>query len=330
MSKRLARNLTTPPLHTAKYGGSMIVRPLEVRDLDEVVARVQERLANDARRNSLLSPAFSAEHFRYALRHASNQTWVADEGGEVIGHLYGALLESAEYGHGAWIGPDGVSFDSDDVLASLYAEAGSNWIGNGALEHYAWVFDQTKDTAPWYELGFARMHVRGVLALGERRLHQLAPGYQLRRGGTDDLSLAIELDQVLDDAQREGPSFSLFLEHASRPEELLEALEDDEVHHYVVEHLGQGVAQCLTFPLEARRGSFDATLHVSAVAVRPEHEHRGVARALINHALNDALEAGFTHVETNWRVTNRRAASFWLRYGFRPTYVRLHRTIGSG
>jgi hypothetical protein len=35
-------------------------------------------------------------------------------------------------------------------------------------------------------------------------------------------------------------------------------------------------------------------------------------------------------VETNWRVTNRRAANFWLRYGFRPTYVRLHRTIGSG
>jgi hypothetical protein len=29
-------------------------------------------------------------------------------------------------------------------------------------------------------------------------------------------------------------------------------------------------------------------------------------------------------------VTNHRAASFWLRYGFRPTYVRLHRTIGSG
>jgi ribosomal protein S18 acetylase RimI-like enzyme len=308
----------------------MIVRPLEPRDLDEVVPRVQRRLANDASRNPLLSPTFSAEHFSDALRHASNQTWVAEEQGEVVGHLYGALLESPEYGHGAWIGPDGVSFDSDDVLTSLYAEAGSSWIGHGALEHYAWVFDQVEDTAPWYELGFARMHLRGVLALGERRNHQLPPGYRLRRGGTDDLALAIELDQVLDDAQRKGPSFSLFLEHASRPDELLEALEDDEVHHYVVEYAGQGVAQCLTFPLESRRGSFDKTLHVSAVAVKPEHEHRGVAQALIDHALNDALDAGFTHVETNWRVTNRRAANFWLRYGFRATYVRLHRTICAG
>jgi ribosomal protein S18 acetylase RimI-like enzyme len=308
----------------------MIVRPLEPRDVDEVVARVRARLVNDARRNRLVSPTFSEKHFANALRHASDQTWVAEVDGEVVGHLYGALLESREYGHGAWIGPDGVSFNSDDGLADLYAEAGSSWIKKGALEHYAWVFDQAQDTAPWYELGFARMHVRGVLALDGRRRPTFAPGYQLRRGGIDDLPLAIELDRVLDDAQREGPSFSLFLDHASRPEELLEALEDDEVHYYVVEYMGQGVAQCLTFPLEARRGSFDKTLHVSAVTVRPEHEHRGVAHALIDHALVDALKAGFTHVETNWRVTNRRAASFWLRYGFRPTYVRLHRTIGSG
>jgi ribosomal protein S18 acetylase RimI-like enzyme len=329
MSKRLARNITTPPLHTEKYGGSVMVRPLEPRDLDSVVARVRARLVNDARRNHLLNPTFSEKHFADALGEASGQIWVAEEDGEVAGHLYGALLESPEYGHGAWIGPDGVSFESEDVLANLYAVAGTNWIENGALEHYAWVFDQAEDTASWYELGFARMHVRGVMALKEKRAHPFAPGYRLRRGGIDDLPLAIELDRVLDDAQREGPSFSLFLHHASRPEELFEALGDDEVHHYVVECAGQGVAQCLTFPLEARRGSFDKTLHLSAVTVRPEHEHRGVARALIDHALDEARDAGFTYVETNWRVTNRRAADFWLRYGFRPTYVRLHRTIGS-
>ena len=308
----------------------MIVRPLEPRDLDEVVARVQARLANDARRNHLLSPTFSEKDFAVALRHASDQTWVAEENGEIVGHLYGAILKSPEYGPGAWMGPDGVSFESEDVLADLYAVAGSNWIGKGALEHYAWVFDRAEDTAPWYELGFARMHVRGVLTLDQRRRHQLPIGYRIRRGGIEDLPLAMELDQVLDDAQRRGPSFSLFLKHASRPEELLESLEDDEVHHYVVESEGRGVAQCLTFPLETRRGSFGRTLHVSAVTVLPGHEHRGVARALIDHALSDALDAGFTHAETNWRVTNRRAASFWLQYGFRPTYVRLHRTIGSG
>ncbi len=51
---------------------------------------------------------------------------------------------------------------------------------------------------------------------------------------------------------------------------------------------------------------------------------------MVDAALRDALNAGFEFVETNWRVTNRRARNFWLDYGFAPTYVRLHRTIGLG
>jgi len=308
----------------------MTVRPLEPRDVDAVVARVRDRLRSDARRNPLLSTDFSDEHFARALTDAMDQTWVLDDNDRVTGHLYGALLESTEYGNGAWIGPDGVSFDDTDELAALYATAGADWIAQGALEHYAWVFDDPLDTAPWYELGFARMHVRGVMSLSEERPHRLPSSYSIRRGGPDDLQLALAIDETLDEAQRLGPSFSISFEHTARADEMLEALEDDEVHHYVVEHAGRGVAQCLTFPLEARRGSFDHTLHVSAVAVVPGHEHRGVARALVDHALNDAFVAGFRHVETNWRVTNRRASTFWVRYGFRPTYVRLHRTIGSG
>ena len=174
------------------------------------------------------------------------------------------------------------------------------------------------------------MHVRGVFALVASRRESLPSGYSLRRGGPKDLALALELDRVLDEAQQRGPSFALFVEHASRPDEMLEMLEDPDVRYYVVEHDGIAVAQCLTFGLEARRGSFDHTLHLSALSVRPGHEHRGVARGLVDYALAEGFDEGFRHVETNWRVTNHRAAAFWLRYGFRPSYVRLHRTIGSG
>lgn len=306
------------------------MRRLESRDIDQVVVRVNERLASDARRNGLLNASFSNNHFAAALRDAANQTWVAEESGVVVGHLFGALLDSPEYGRGAWVGPDGVSYESPTVLDALYAEAGADWIERQAIEHYAWVFDDLVDTTPWYELGFARMHVRGVFAIAAREHSELPAGYSLRRGGPNDLELALELDRVLDEAQQRGPSFALFVEHASRPDEMLEMLEDPDVRYYVVEHDSRGVAQCLTFGLETRRGSFDDALHLSALSVRPEHEHRGVARALVDHALADAANDGFRFVETNWRVTNHRAADFWVRYGFRPTYVRLHRTIGSG
>ena len=308
----------------------MIVRRLESHDIDHVVNRVKTRLSLDSQRHDLVNPNFSDQHFADALEHAMSQTWVAEEAGAIVGHLYGALLESPEYGKGAWIGPDGVSFDSPDVLDALYAEAGLAWIENEAIEHYAWIFDDSVDTSPWYELGFARMHARGVLALGGPREEAWPLGYSLRRGGAADLEVALELDHILDDAQQRGPSFALFVEHASRPEEMLDTLDDPDVRLYVVEYNGDTVAQCITFPLDPRRGSFDDTLHISALAVRPEHEHRGVAQALVRRALNDAGAAGFRYAETNWRVTNHRAAQFWLRYGFRVTYVRLHRTIGAG
>jgi ribosomal protein S18 acetylase RimI-like enzyme len=308
----------------------MIVRRLESDDIDRVVERVKERLSLDARRHDLVNPNFKEELFAEALAHATNQTWVAEDAGDIVGHLYGALLESSEYGKGAWVGPDGVSFDSPEILDALYAEAGLAWIENEAIEHYAWIFDDVVDTAPWYELGFARMHARGVLALQGPREEAWPLGYSLRRGGPLDLETALSLDHILDEAQQRGPSFSLFVEHASRPEEMLDTLEDPEVRHYLVEYDGDAVAQCITFPLDPRRGSFDDTLHVSALAVRPEHEHRGVAQALVRRALNDAHSAGFRFAEANWRVSNHRAAHFWQRYGFRTTYVRLHRTIGAG
>ena len=308
----------------------MIVRRVESGDIDRIVRRARERLAHDAARNDLVNPTFDEGHFADALARAANQTWVAEENGAIAGHLYGALLESPEYGKGAWVGPDGVSFDSPDVLDALYADAGSSWIASDAIEHYAWVFDDPADTLPWYELGFARMHARGVISLDAPRAVNWPLGYSIRRGEPDDLVTALELDHILDAAQQRGPSFSLFVEHASRPEEMLDTLDDPEVHHYLVDYDGESIAQCITFPLDSRRGSFGESLHVSALSVRPDHEHKGIAQALIRRALNDALESGFRYAEANWRVTNHRAAYFWRHFGFRVTYVRLHRTIGAG
>jgi ribosomal protein S18 acetylase RimI-like enzyme len=306
------------------------VRPLTLRDIDAVAIRVQQKLQDDAHRNNHVNPFFSTAAFADALGASLHATWIAENNGRIVGHLYGALLDSPEYGNGAWTGPDGVSFNDADTLAALYSVAGSAWIDQNALEHYVWALDLADATAPWFNLGFARMHLRGVLKLGAPREHVLPEKYSIRRGDARDIDLAVALDRVLDEAQREGPSFSLFVEHDSRREDLLDALEDPEVHHYVVDFEGVGVAQCMTFPLDARRGSFDATMHLSAVAVRPEHQGRGIALSMVDRALNDARDAGFAYVETNWRITNRRAASFWLRYGFTPTYVRLHRSIASG
>jgi len=280
------------------------VQPLGTNDVDEVVERVTRRLRLDATINDLVSSEISRQAFADALHAATAMTWVARRADVIVGHLYGALLESAAYGHGVWIGPDGVSFDDADVLADLYAVAGQAWIDQGALEHYIWVLDDEASTAPWYELGFARMHARGVLALDHFRDHEVPRGYALRRGTLDDLDVAVELIEELDRAQAEGPSFSVDPDSASQRDELFETLSDPDVRYYLVESDGVAIGQCITFALPKRRGSFDNTLHLSAVVVREAHRHRGVAAALVDTALNEALAKGFRYVETNWRVTS--------------------------
>jgi ribosomal protein S18 acetylase RimI-like enzyme len=299
-------------------------------DVEPVVNRIVERLARDAEFQPLVNPLISTQLLADSLRHAADQTWIADQDGAVVGHLYGALLESETYGNGVWIGPDGASFDSTDILSDLYSAAGATWIERGALEHYVWTIDDVTSTQPWYEMGFARMHMRGVLKLDDRADHPLPEGYELRRGGAADLDIAVALDDELDAVQRIGPSFSIGLDHSSKRDDLLETLDDPEVHHYIVEFEGGAVAQCITFPLPHRRGSFEHTLHLSAVTVDAQHRHFGVGTAMLDAALRDARNAGFEFVETNWRVTNRRARNYWVGYGFQATYVRLHRTIGQG
>jgi len=111
--------------------------------------------------------------------------------------------------------------------------------------------------------------------------------------------------------------------------ELAETLDEPDVRYFLAEFEGRPVAQCITFPLPARRGSFADTLHLSAVAVRESHRGRGVATALTGGALDRARRRGFRFVETNWRVTNRAAARYWTGRGYHPTFVRLHRTVGS-
>lgn len=303
------------------------VRKLLADDIDGIVSRVAQRLSIDAALKPLVNPRFSVDIFRAALASATSSTWVDYRDGQLVGHLYGALLDSPTYGPSVWIGPDGVSFDDGDALASLYAVAGEEWVARGASEHFVWTLDDPSTTTAWYDLGFARMHTRGVMQLREGQ-HALADKYTLRLGTFDDLELAIELDDELDRAQNLGPSFSRGLSKASQRDDWIETLSDPDTRHFIVDADGVAIAQCITFPLLDQRSSFDGTIHLSAVVVVEGHQRQGIASAMVDAALSDARERGFVYAETNWRITNRQAARYWTAYGFRTTYVRLHRTIG--
>lgn len=63
----------------------------------------------------------------------------------------------------------------------------------------------------------------------------------------------------------------------------------------------------------------DARVHLSLLAVKPQHQRLGIGTALIEWIEASALTAGTDHVVAELRVNNYAARSFYESLGFRQT-----------
>ena len=305
------------------------VRHLQHDDVRAVVERIVRQLGNDALVQPLVNADLDRDILYDTMLHATNSTWVAVEDDRVVGHLFAAVLPDSANALAAWTGPDGASFDNDGVLDQLTHEASASWRRAGATHHYSWTLCDDMRIDSWRNIGYEPLSVRGAMKLCERARRELPPGMELRAARSGDIDQVLELDHVIDLAQGESKARSRKDRHATR-REILELLDDPEVTHYVVDQGGRVLAQAITFPLPTRRGSFDATLHLSEVVVDPSAQGQGVASAMIDAVLDHARRDGFSHVEAQWRLANEQANSFWPRYGLTPTYVRLSRALSLG
>jgi len=295
-------------------------------DTDAVVARVARLIALDAASNPLVNPAFDAKVLHDALLRSPEPTWVLEHGRKITAHLYGALLEQ-DGRIAAWTGPDGYSYDDDAHFANLVEAAWHYWRERGVTEHFVWCLEEPVRRGTWHDLGFAPFSTRGSLALEHHRPRAHLEGCLVRRGEQRDLAAVLDLDEQLDVAQGDRPELRTMIEREAIRLELEEALGDPETNLYVVEASGCVIAQCITFPAPSRRGSFPGTIFLSEVVVDQKHRRRGVARHLIDHALNRARDEGYEYCETQWRTSNEDASHYWTNYGFRPTYTRLRRAL---
>jgi GNAT superfamily N-acetyltransferase len=59
----------------------------------------------------------------------------------------------------------------------------------------------------------------------------------------------------------------------------------------------------------------------------PKSRGSGIGVALTQAELAWAAEQGYRAMITDWRVTNLLASRFWPNRGFRPTFLRLYRSI---
>jgi ribosomal protein S18 acetylase RimI-like enzyme len=312
------------------------VSPFTAEHLDEAATLLAER----HRRHREAEPLLPAEvDFRAELAAAFEQDGasgaVARRDGRLVGYLLGAPREEERWGKNVWIEPAGHAVQEAEDVRDLYALAAARWVADGRGRHYVLV--PATDTAlvdAWFRLGFGQQQSHGVREVPPDTVVRVPEGFEIREPDLADLEALIDVDLALPAHQQRSPVFS---EHrrTSRQdsrEEWISTLAGTEEEILIGYRDGRPVACWSICAIElskhysglARSGN---ACYLSFAVTLPEARGSGIGVALTDACLRRARELGYETMVTDWRVTNLLASRFWPRRGFRPTFLRLYRSI---
>ncbi|HEY2354865.1 MAG TPA: GNAT family N-acetyltransferase [Gaiellaceae bacterium] len=287
-----------------------------------------EMLAVRHERHRAFEPLLPADvDFRAEVK----KEWSADGASGVFspaGYLIGSPQRK---GNATWmwagVAAHAIAGDAEHAR-DLYAAAAQRWVDEGHKEHA--VFLPAHDAElidAWFRLSFG---ASGVLAIRATAGEEPYDGdVEIRPGTPDDFGHAARLEIAMHDAMGPSPSFSGFSQ--DDPDEVeREWREDPDVDKFelfVAERDGAVVGHLLLYrrppDLRVPRDAID----LAQASTYAEARGTGVGRALTAHGIRWAHEHGYPSMTIDWRTTNLWASRFWPNRGFRPSFVRLYRSI---
>jgi predicted N-acetyltransferase YhbS len=252
---------------------------------------------------------------------------VALQGDEVVGYLVGKRRED-HVGPHVWSYVAGHAVREPELTRDLYAAVAGEWVDAGVTRHFAYVPYLPDLVDPWFRLSFG---ASAVLAARETAAEPpVDAGVVLRESTPDDVRAAAELERAMQESMVPAPSFGWTQpdEKATIVEEWADTWDQPETYrHFVAERDGEIVGHILLYrrPVDLRVPA--DSIDLAQASTRPSLRGTGVGLALTNHVLRWAYEQDFPTMITDWRMTNMFASRFWPKRGFRPTFLRVYRSI---
>ena len=320
------------------------IRPFGEEHLDAAAALLADR----HRRHRLTEPALPARFEQPAeARSELEQLWRADgasgtvalDDARLVGYLVGAPRPDKTWGANLWVELAGHAVEVPEVARELYGAAAERWVEEGNTRHYVLV--SASDAAlvdAWFHVGFGLQHVHAIRELSDEPAGDAAK-IQVGQAEERDVDDLIEIAPLLPAHQRRSPVFG------GRAWPLAEEEDADELRAEILEEIAAADTACLVAKLGDRVvGNFivvpleKSSMHVGLsrpdgaaflgyAATRPEVRGTGTGLALTDASFRWAREQGYEMMVTDWRATNLLSSRFWPRRGFRPTFLRLYRSI---
>jgi GNAT superfamily N-acetyltransferase len=306
------------------------IRPFSDEHLDEAAQLLATRHARHREIEPLLPEVidFRAEIEReWHVDGASGV--IATVGAEAVGYIVAAPRAYGDRGTWMVVGIAGHAVAGDtELVRDLYAAAAEAWSEAGHLRHGAFV--PASDSAmvdAWFRLTFG---ASGALAIRETTPKEpFTTSVEIRLGTADDLADAARLEQVMTESMVSSPSFSTSAVPSSdaAQEEWRDTWDDERFVHFVAERDGRVIGHTLLYRRPPDLRVPVNSIDLAAASTEPDARGTGVGRALTEHVLGWAHDAGIPVMVIDWRMTNLFASRFWPRRGFRTTFLRLYRHL---
>ena len=312
--------------------GRLEIRAFTQEDLDHAATLLAARHRRHREAEPLLPEIgdFRAE-VEQAWRAEGASGAAAFRDDSLVGFLVGAPRDDDVWGANVWVELAGHAASDAEIVRDLYHVAATRWVDEGRARHY--VLAPATDgplVDAWFRLSFGLQHALGIQEVPADAVYPDG----VRDATADDVDALVELAPLLNRHQRQAPVFG------GRPEDTEEAIRKDiteelassEIGNLVAEQDGRVVANFAVVPAEKSSmhsglARPDRAALLAFAITASEARGSGVGVALTDGCLAWARARGFETMVTDWRVTNLLASRFWPRRGFRPTFLRLYRSI---
>jgi GNAT superfamily N-acetyltransferase len=259
------------------------------------------------------------------LRREGAAGAVAMRGGRAIGYVVGAPAGDGR----AEVGLAGHATEEPEVARDLYAHLAQAWSDAGLTRHAVYVPASDAELIDaWFRLAFGLQFCFAVQEVTPRP--PVDSDVVIRRGRPRDLEMSAAFERSLWEHQVLSPSFSgmAIPPLANFVDDWGDTWSNPSFAHFVAERDGRPVGQALTYvrPTGDLRIP-DGAVDLAQVETLPEERGTGVGRAMWAHVMNWSHEQGYRAMTTDWRSVNLLASRFWTHRGFRPTFLRLYRSI---